>query len=171
MDPPKGFIELNLGRFASSKDRCMALNRPLDNRIRSSYLSSWSSILFSPTMSMVYSSSVHSLSSMPYWFYVDDILLTGSSDTALHPVKDYLDQLFTIKDLGQAKYFLGLELAHLSHGIHITQLKYLQDILVDTSMVIAKPAPTQFLSSLKLVLEEGALLSDPSRYRKLIGRL
>ncbi|KAL0366821.1 UNVERIFIED_CONTAM: Retrovirus-related Pol polyprotein from transposon RE1 [Sesamum radiatum] len=103
--------------------------------------------------------------------YVDDILLTGSSDTVLTSVKTYLDQLFTIKDLGPAKYFLGLELARSSHGLHVTQHKYLQDILADTSMLDAKPAPTPFPSGLKLVLEDGALLPDPNRYRRLVGRL
>ncbi|KAL0414383.1 UNVERIFIED_CONTAM: Retrovirus-related Pol polyprotein from transposon RE1 [Sesamum radiatum] len=42
--------------------------------------------------------------------YVDDILLTGSSEAALHSVRDYLDRLFTIKDLGSAKYSLDLSL-------------------------------------------------------------
>ncbi|KAL0303814.1 UNVERIFIED_CONTAM: Retrovirus-related Pol polyprotein from transposon RE1 [Sesamum radiatum] len=103
--------------------------------------------------------------------YVDDILLTGSSEAALHSVRDYLDRLFTIKDLGSAKYFLGLELARSSHGLHVTQRKYLHDILADASMLDAKPAPTPFPSGLKLVLADGSLLPDPNRYRRLVGRL
>ncbi|KAL0348033.1 UNVERIFIED_CONTAM: Retrovirus-related Pol polyprotein from transposon RE1 [Sesamum angustifolium] len=59
--------------------------------------------------------------------YVDDILLTGSSDATLHAINEYLDRLFTIKNLGPAKYFLGLELARSSHGLHVTQHIYLQD--------------------------------------------
>ncbi|KAL0423395.1 UNVERIFIED_CONTAM: Retrovirus-related Pol polyprotein from transposon RE1 [Sesamum radiatum] len=85
--------------------------------------------------------------------YVDDILLTGSSDATLHAVKEYLDRPFTIKDLGLAKYFLSLELARSSHGLHVTQHKYLQDILADTSMLAAKPAPTPLPPGLKLVLD------------------
>ncbi|KAL0325416.1 UNVERIFIED_CONTAM: Retrovirus-related Pol polyprotein from transposon RE1 [Sesamum radiatum] len=60
--------------------------------------------------------------------YVDDILVTGTSEVHLHNVKQYLDRLFSIKDLGPAKYFLGLELARSPHGLLITQRKYLQDI-------------------------------------------
>ncbi|KAL0289759.1 UNVERIFIED_CONTAM: hypothetical protein Sangu_2604100 [Sesamum angustifolium] len=47
--------------------------------------------------------SILSLSGLQdYEFYMDDILLTGSSDATLHAVKEYLDRLFTIKDLGPA---------------------------------------------------------------------
>ncbi|KAL0462387.1 UNVERIFIED_CONTAM: Retrovirus-related Pol polyprotein from transposon TNT 1-94 [Sesamum latifolium] len=40
--------------------------------------------------------------------YVDDILITEPSLACIQEVKTYLDRLFTIKDLGFAKYFLGL---------------------------------------------------------------
>ncbi|KAL0316619.1 UNVERIFIED_CONTAM: Retrovirus-related Pol polyprotein from transposon RE2 [Sesamum radiatum] len=103
--------------------------------------------------------------------YVDDILLTGTSEGSLNEVKHYLDKLFTIKDLGSAKYFLGLELARSTHGLHVTQHKYLQDILRDASMLDAKPTSTPFPSGLHLNNEEGALLHCPDRYRRLVGRL
>ncbi|KAL2226638.1 UNVERIFIED_CONTAM: Retrovirus-related Pol polyprotein from transposon RE1 [Sesamum indicum] len=103
--------------------------------------------------------------------YVDDILLTGSSPAALQSVKDYLHRLFTIKNLGAAKYFLGLELARSQHGILVSQYKYLQDILSDAFMVNAKPAPTPLPIGLKLVLDDGCLLADPGRFRRLVGRL
>ncbi|KAL2240897.1 UNVERIFIED_CONTAM: Retrovirus-related Pol polyprotein from transposon RE1 [Sesamum indicum] len=98
--------------------------------------------------------------------YVDDILLTGSSSSILDSVKSYLDRLFTIKDLGSAKYFVGLELARSSHGLH-TESKYLQDILADTSMLDAKPAYTPLPLGLKLVLDDGSSLHDPNRFWQL----
>ncbi|KAL0404574.1 UNVERIFIED_CONTAM: hypothetical protein Sradi_2098200 [Sesamum radiatum] len=52
--------------------------------------------------------------------YVDDILLAGDSPSKLDVVKGYLDDFFTIKDLGHAKYFLGLELARSHHGLITT---------------------------------------------------
>ncbi|KAL2228814.1 UNVERIFIED_CONTAM: Retrovirus-related Pol polyprotein from transposon RE1 [Sesamum indicum] len=93
--------------------------------------------------------------------YVDDILLTGFSSSALNSVKSYLDCLFTIKDLSTTKYFLGLELTRSSHG--------LQDILANTSMLDAKPASTPLPPGLKLVLADGSLLLDPNRFRLLVG--
>ncbi|GAA0158434.1 transmembrane signal receptor [Lithospermum erythrorhizon] len=52
--------------------------------------------------------------------YVDDILLTGSSEEAMENVKRFLDEQFTIKDLSTAKYFLGLEIARSLQGMFIT---------------------------------------------------
>ncbi|KAK4384875.1 Retrovirus-related Pol polyprotein from transposon RE2 [Sesamum angolense] len=102
--------------------------------------------------------------------YVDDVLLTGSSIDDLVAVKTYLDDLFTIKDLGHAKYFLGLELTRSSHGTYVTQHKYLQDIVHDCHLQDAKAAATPS-PGLKLDTDSGALLESPDRYRRLIGRL
>lgn len=48
--------------------------------------------------------------------YVDDILVTSSCLESILKVKAYLHDLFTIKDLGDAKFFLGLELTRTSLG-------------------------------------------------------
>ncbi|KAK4395703.1 Copia protein, partial [Sesamum angolense] len=45
----------------------------------------------------------------------------GNSVDDPDKVKQYLDDLFTIKNLGHAKYFLGLELARSSHGTYVSQ--------------------------------------------------
>ncbi|KAL0296149.1 UNVERIFIED_CONTAM: Retrovirus-related Pol polyprotein from transposon RE2 [Sesamum radiatum] len=103
--------------------------------------------------------------------YVDDILLTGISEVHLHNIKQYLDRLFTIKDLGPAKYFLGLELGRSPHGLLITQRKYLQDILVDVSMVDAQPTSTPFPLGIKLTGDAGSLLPAPDKFHRLVGHL
>ncbi|KAL0295766.1 UNVERIFIED_CONTAM: hypothetical protein Sangu_2506800 [Sesamum angustifolium] len=55
------------------------------------------------------------------YVYIDDILLTSDSDAELQAAKVHLDVLFTIKDLGQAKYFLGFEMARSAHSFLVTQ--------------------------------------------------
>ncbi|KAL0451888.1 UNVERIFIED_CONTAM: Retrovirus-related Pol polyprotein from transposon RE1, partial [Sesamum latifolium] len=57
--------------------------------------------------------------------YIDDVLIEGASEEFILEVKAYLDSLFTIKDIGVAKYFLGLEIARSSQGIAVTQSKRL----------------------------------------------
>ncbi|KAL0403961.1 UNVERIFIED_CONTAM: Retrovirus-related Pol polyprotein from transposon RE2 [Sesamum radiatum] len=103
--------------------------------------------------------------------YVDDILLTGNSEDELNAVKAHLDHLFTIKDLGHAKYFLGLELARSAHGLLVTQQKFLSDILRDVHMLDAKAVSTPLPPGLKLTADAGAILPDPGTYRRLVGRL
>nr|GEV46575.1 retrovirus-related Pol polyprotein from transposon TNT 1-94 [Tanacetum cinerariifolium] len=41
--------------------------------------------------------------------YVDDVLVTGDCIHEITQVKKTLDQKFTIKDMGEAKHFLGIE--------------------------------------------------------------
>ena len=55
--------------------------------------------------------------------YVDDLLLIGIDDTLLHKAHAFLDHTFSIKDLGHASYFLGVELARSSHDLYLTQHK------------------------------------------------
>ncbi|KAL0451507.1 UNVERIFIED_CONTAM: Retrovirus-related Pol polyprotein from transposon RE2 [Sesamum latifolium] len=95
----------------------------------------------------------------------------GSSISELDAVKAYLDHLFTIKDLGPAKYFLGLQLARSSHGLLITQTKYLTDILQDANLMDAKPAATPLTPGSKFSQDEGSFLPSPDSYRRLVGRL
>ncbi|KAL0456881.1 UNVERIFIED_CONTAM: Retrovirus-related Pol polyprotein from transposon RE1 [Sesamum latifolium] len=103
--------------------------------------------------------------------YVDDVLLIGNSIDAMTAVKRYLDDLFTIKDLGYAKYFLGLELARSSHGTTVSQRKYLLDIIHVCHLTNAKPTTTPLPAGIKFDASSGPLLASPDRYRCLVGRL
>jgi len=51
--------------------------------------------------------------------YVDDIILVGDEMTSISNVKAALNAAFKIKDLGQLRYFLGLEIVRPYEGIHI----------------------------------------------------
>ncbi|KAL0283795.1 UNVERIFIED_CONTAM: Retrovirus-related Pol polyprotein from transposon RE1 [Sesamum angustifolium] len=102
--------------------------------------------------------------------YVDDILIMGPAEALIIEVKNYLNALFTIKDLGYAKYFLGLEIARSSDGMSVTQRKYINDIIIDTGMTDAHSVLTPLPHGVKFSSELGAPLSDPEKYRRLIGR-
>ncbi|KAL0374745.1 UNVERIFIED_CONTAM: Retrovirus-related Pol polyprotein from transposon RE2 [Sesamum radiatum] len=108
---------------------------------------------------------------MALLLYVDDILITGPSISDIQTVKNYLHALFTIKDIGDARYFLGLEIARNSTGLYVAQTKYIVDIIKDTGLEQAKAASTPFPPGLKLSTDCGALLQKPDSYRRLVGRL
>ncbi|KAL2230846.1 UNVERIFIED_CONTAM: Retrovirus-related Pol polyprotein from transposon RE1 [Sesamum indicum] len=94
--------------------------------------------------------------------YVDDVLITCSSVSKITEVKQYLHKMFTIKDLGPAKYFLGLEIARSSAGTSVTQHKFIRDIILDSGLSSARPAlsplPTG-LNSLLMILRFLLILS------------
>lgn len=45
--------------------------------------------------------------------YVDDIILTGTNTDAIQALKTHLHEVFSIKDLGQLHFFLGMEVSHI----------------------------------------------------------
>jgi len=61
--------------------------------------------------------------------YIDDILLTGNDLREMNHLKACLLKCFRIKDLGDLRYFLGIEFSRSKEGIYMTQRKYALDIL------------------------------------------
>lgn len=61
--------------------------------------------------------------------YVDDVLIAGNSKSEIIKVKYFLHKKFTIKDLGHAKYFLGLEITRFDSELFVNQRKYALDLL------------------------------------------
>uniref|UniRef100_A0A2N9IF64 Integrase catalytic domain-containing protein n=1 Tax=Fagus sylvatica TaxID=28930 RepID=A0A2N9IF64_FAGSY len=103
--------------------------------------------------------------------YVDDILIASNDAVSVTNLTAFLDHHFKLKDLGPAKYFLGLELARTAKGISLCQRKYTLDILQDTGFLGSKPVKFPMEQHLKLSKDEGPALPDPTVYRRLIGKL
>ncbi len=53
--------------------------------------------------------------------YVDDMVLTGDDPSEMKMLQEYLAIEFEMKDLGQLKYFLGIEIARSKQGIFLSQ--------------------------------------------------
>ena len=103
--------------------------------------------------------------------YVDDLVLTGNNSKACATFKTYLNKCFHIKDLGPLKYFLGIEVARTPRGLFLCQRKYALEIIDECGLLGSKPVEFPMETNHKLALADGPLLTDPTRYRRLIGRL
>jgi hypothetical protein len=85
-------------------------------------------------------------------------------------LKNALDAEFKLKDLGNLKYFLGLEVARSSKGTSLCQRKYALEVLSNSCMLGSKPIQTPMEKNLKLSESDGSLLDDPAICRRLVGR-
>lgn len=104
--------------------------------------------------------------------YVDDIILTGNDTSEIQNLKGKLAREFEIKDLGELRYFLGMEVARSKEGIVLSQRKYVLDLLKETGMTGCKPVDTPVEYNLKLgEMKEGGTPADKGRYQRLVGRL
>ena len=103
--------------------------------------------------------------------YVDDLLLCGNSMHAINNLKSKLSQTFHMKDLGDLRYFLGIEIDRNNDGIFLCQKKYTSDILSEFGMNNCKPLQLPLDTHLKLTPEKGDPLPDSTVYQRLIGKL
>ncbi|GJZ76803.1 ribonuclease H-like domain-containing protein [Tanacetum coccineum] len=102
--------------------------------------------------------------------YVDDIILTASSQTFLQQVIGWLHQEFSMTDLGSLNYFLGISATRDSSGMFLSQKKYAVEILERAGMVQCNPSRTPVDTESKLGAT-GDIVSNPTLYRSLAGSL
>lgn len=87
--------------------------------------------------------------------YVDDILITASDTTLLNTCIQHLHTRFALQDLGPLHYFLGIEVHSSSGQLHLSQTKYIRDLLSRTNMLQAKPCSTPMAATASLSIHDG----------------
>jgi histone deacetylase 1/2 len=105
--------------------------------------------------------------------YVDDIIVTSSSDHAISVMLKDLNANFAIKDLGELHFFLGIEVKKTRDGLLLTQEKCAHDLLAKVNMLECKSAPNPLSPSEPLSLHEGTLVGpeDSTQYKSIVGAL
>jgi hypothetical protein len=105
--------------------------------------------------------------------YVDDIIVTSSSNGAISALLRQLNEHFAIKDLGDLHYFLGIEVKRSPKGLLLTQEKYASDLLSKLGMTMCKAAPTPLSTTdpLSLAIGDPLGVEDSTKYRSIVGGL
>lgn len=103
--------------------------------------------------------------------YVDDIIVIGNDQNEIQGLKHHLNTVFSIKDLGQLNYFLGIEVFYTQKGLVLQQNKFTKELLLESGIKNFKKVVTPLPCQLKLSTDEGTLLQDPTPYRSLVGKL
>ncbi|MCO5559846.1 hypothetical protein L7F22_013450 [Adiantum nelumboides] len=81
--------------------------------------------------------------------YVDDLIIGGDALKDIEHVKALLQKQFDKKDLGELRYFLGIEMIRNEGGIWLSQKKYGLDMLMKYGMADCKPILTPLDQNLK----------------------
>ena len=103
--------------------------------------------------------------------YVDDLIITCDDEAEILRTKENLSIRFQMKELGQLKHFLGLEIDHTQAGIFLCQQKYSKDLLKRFGMLECKTTSTPMELNAKMCAREGKDLEDATLYRELVGSL
>ncbi|KAG8501711.1 hypothetical protein CXB51_004699 [Gossypium anomalum] len=61
--------------------------------------------------------------------YVDDIVLTGSSNAEIYSVVQQFHDRFALKYMGRLNFFITIEVKYTSQGLLLSQRKYVQELL------------------------------------------
>ncbi|KAE8724613.1 tir-nbs resistance protein [Hibiscus syriacus] len=86
--------------------------------------------------------------------YVDDLIITGDDEAEIFQTKENLSVRFQMKELGQLKHFLGLEVDRTHEGILLCQQKYAKDLLKRFGMLECKSTSTPMEPNIKIWCDE-----------------
>lgn len=97
--------------------------------------------------------------------YVDDILVTVNNKKLMAEFIKKLNRTFSLKDLGPIHYFLGLEVHRDSTIMHLSQTRYVLELLKIFNLVDASPCPTSMIAGKTLSAFDGDLIKNPLNYK------
>jgi hypothetical protein len=105
--------------------------------------------------------------------YVDDIIITSSSSVFTDTFVKKLNHEFSLKDLGDLHYFLGIEVKRSKHELVMTQERFALDILGRVNMSNCRAVHTPMPPREKTLVNDGEPLGprDATLYRSIVGAL
>jgi len=103
--------------------------------------------------------------------YVNDLIIIGDSDADIFDLKKLLKQKFEMKDLGELRYFLDIEVIQSLKGIWLVQKQYALNKLIKYGMTGCKPISIPLEQNVKLSADEIDLVENTTMYRRIVGSL
>jgi hypothetical protein len=102
--------------------------------------------------------------------YLDDIIITGDDSFEMSELQQKFGKEFEVKDLGQLRYFLGIEIPMSPKGIVLSQRKFVLNLLSDVGMLGCRVASTPIEKNHQLCAQSVDPV-DIESYQRLVGRL
>jgi transposase InsO family protein len=103
--------------------------------------------------------------------HVDDILVASNNENLINEFKYHLAKYFEMKDMGNVKHFLGIDVNRDDEGNYIiSQSKYIDEIVEDAKLSDGKTSKFPLMTGYYRHTDD-SLLDTNDEYRKLIGKL
>lgn len=102
----------------------------------------------------------HSGNTIIYMLVYVEVIITGNDSAKVQAFIDVLSRRFSLKDLDELSYFLGVEATCSNAGLLLTQRKYITDLLHRTNMSTTKPVSSTMVTSDWLQLSSRTPLQD-----------
>nr|GEV43342.1 ribonuclease H-like domain-containing protein [Tanacetum cinerariifolium] len=109
-----------------------------------------------------------------YQMDINNAFLYGTSKVEIAKFKHFLSNRFKIKDLGELKYFLCIEVLKVSGGWCLSQRKYCLELLHDFGLLACRPVLTPLPENIILAYKEtekDKFLVNITSYQRLVGKL
>ena len=102
--------------------------------------------------------------------FVDDITF-GGKDALCKDFSDQMKHEFEMSMFGEIKFFVGLQVHQLKHGIFVTQSKYIKEILKTFGLEDSKPVNMPMITGHKLSKNDESAEINQTIYKSMIGKL
>ena len=103
--------------------------------------------------------------------YIYVLIFTGNHEALLSSFKESMMKVFDMTNLGQMRYFLGLEVSQRAYGIFICQKKYSQEVLERFNMASCNAVYNPIVPGFKFVTDSTSLPANNTLYMKMVGSL
>lgn len=103
--------------------------------------------------------------------YVDDIIVIGNNSQSVQDLISTLAATFALKNLGDLNHFMGIEVKRTTAGIHLSQKRYILELLEKAQLIDSKPVSTPMAPRVVVSQHDGDNFLDPTLYKTLVGSL
>ena len=100
--------------------------------------------------------------------YVDDILVISCNPCIIQQLISQLNRSFTLKDLGEIDYFLGMQVKDTTEGLPFSETKYVHDVLCKAKIRNANGYNTPMISGQQLIAFGSCIVKDVQLYRSVV---
>lgn len=101
--------------------------------------------------------------------YVDDLIYTGDDEDMMSNFKSSMMKVFDMTDLGQMRFFLGIEVIQKKDGLFICQMKYAIEVFKRFGMLESKSVNSPIMPGFKISRGDHGTTVDETCFKQLMG--